>query len=175
LKPGESTVAMSLPQGLQLERTFSRISVAATTSDGKMHFRATNLTNNTVHAGETILMKLKLNSPTSVPYVVVECALPSGAEVVTGDSKANNLDQGNDNSDSSYEADWRPWWWTHQDVLDDKIVFFVTDLPAGTSEFPVMVRMEMPGTFQINPVKLEGMYTDKVRGYSTAGVMKVVE
>jgi hypothetical protein len=38
-----------------------------------------------------------------------------------------------------------------------------------------MLRMEMPGTFEINPIKLEGMYTDKVRGYSPPGVMKVVE
>jgi uncharacterized protein YfaS (alpha-2-macroglobulin family) len=174
LKPGENVSAMAMPEGLRLERTFSRISVAATTSDGKIHFHSTNLTQNTVHAGETILMKVKLTSPTSVPYVMLECALPSGAEVVAGDSKANNLNDGDD-SESPFEADWRPQWWTHQDILDDRIVFFVTDLPAGTSEFPVMVRMEMPGTFQINPLKLEGMYTEKVRAYSTPGVMKVTE
>jgi uncharacterized protein YfaS (alpha-2-macroglobulin family) len=113
-----------------------------------------------------------------VPYVIVECGLPSGAEVVQGDSKANNPDgdsnQGDD-SDSPFAGDWQPQWWTHQDVLDDRIVFFVTNLPAGNSEFDVMLRMEMPGTFEINPIKLEGMYTDKVRGYSPPGVMKVVE
>jgi alpha-2-macroglobulin len=178
LKPGENVDGMSMPSDLRLQRNFSRISVAATTTDGKIHFHATDLKDGTVRAGETILMKVKLKTPTSVPYVIVECGLPSGAEVVQGDSKANNLDgdsnQGDD-SDSPFAGDWQPQWWTHQDVLDDRIVFFVTNLPAGNSEFDVMLRMEMPGTFEINPIKLEGMYTDKVRGYSPPGVMKVVE
>jgi alpha-2-macroglobulin len=178
VKPGENVDAMSMPAELRLERQFSRISLAATTSDGKMHFKSTDLKDNTVHAGETILMKVKLKTPTSVPYVIIECGLPSGAEVVEGDTKANNLDSDNsqgDESDSPFVGDWRPQWWTHQDILDDRVVFFVTDLPSGRSEFDVMLRMEMPGTFQVNPMKLEGMYTDKVRGYSPPAVMKVVE
>jgi alpha-2-macroglobulin len=174
LQPGENAPGMAIPQGLSLERSFSRIGLAATTSDGKLHFRATKLSENTVDAGETILMKVKLTSPISLPYVLMECALPSGGEVVDDQSKSSNLDSSSDDK-STFAGDWREVWWSHQDVLDDRIVFFVTNLPSGVSEFPVLVRMEMPGTFQMNPVKLEGMYTNKVRAYSPPTQIKVVE
>jgi uncharacterized protein YfaS (alpha-2-macroglobulin family) len=38
-----------------------------------------------------------------------------------------------------------------------------------------MVRLELPGKFQINPVSLEGMYTNNVHGYSQAEQLEVVE
>ena len=77
--------------------------------------------------------------------------------------------------ESGISGNWGQWWWTHQDILDDRIVFFVTSLPAGKHEFWTMVRMEMPGTFQINPMSMQGMYTKKVRAYSGLDYFKVVE
>jgi len=170
LLPGDKIAAKSTPQGLSLSRTFFHIEPVATTTDGKMHFTHKPLTDNEIRAGETVLMKVTLDNPIGLPYIMLECALPSGAEVVQDGSEAQAV-----NSEESAMGDWNRAWWTHQDVLDDRIVFFVTHLQPGKSEFNTLLRMEMPGKFQINPIKMEGMYTNKVRGYSELGTVTVKE
>jgi uncharacterized protein YfaS (alpha-2-macroglobulin family) len=158
--------------------TLMRIVPSATKADGTPHFTTQPITDNTAHAGETLLLKVDLSSPIAVPYVMVECPLPSGAEVI--DQKIQNdlegnTDESSNDPDAQQIGDWGRSWWTHQDILDDKIVFFVTHLEAGKNTFSTLVRVEMPGTFQVAPMRIEGMYTDKVRGYSNLGLLKVVE
>jgi len=173
LHPGDQIAEKSLPQGVHLRREFFRLTPSAVTSDGKIHFRAQPVAGSTIRAGETVLMKVQLETPVALPYVVLEAPLPSGGEVVADDPRKENLEGGE--SESFLEGDWGEWWWTHQDILDDRLVFFVTHLPAGKSEFHTMVRMEMPGSFQLSPITVAGMYTNRVRAYSTLDSLKVVE
>jgi len=37
------------------------------------------------------------------------------------------------------------------------------------------VRMELPGTFQMNPVQLQGMYSKRIRAYSALDRLEVTE
>ena len=41
--------------------------------------------------------------------------------------------------------------------------------------FQLLVRMEMPGHYQINPIKLEAMYAKDVRAYSSLDTLEVKE
>jgi uncharacterized protein YfaS (alpha-2-macroglobulin family) len=174
LKPGDRVAEKSIPSGIAMGRQFFRLEPDVVSADGSIHYSTHQIKDHTIHAGETVLMKVTLNSPIALPYVIVEAALPSGAEVVDNDPRRNMV-SGESSDDSGVSGDWGQWWWTHQDVLDDKIVFFVTSLPAGQHEFWTMVRLEMPGTFQINPMSMQGMYTKKVRAYSQLDYLKVVE
>ncbi len=171
LKAGENIAAASSPAGLSLERSFYRL-VPLNTDKG--YFRSERIGDNIIHAGETVLMKIKVDTPISLPYVILQAYLPSGAEIVEDKSKENVIAKDN-NNDSSSGSDWGAAWWTHQDILDDRIVFFGTELPAGKSEFSTLVRMEMPGNYQINPLNLEGMYAKNVRAYSSLGKVQVTE
>ena len=117
LKPGETIKATGYPAGLAVERSFYRLTPTATTSDGKIHFRSERITNNVITAGETVLMKVKVNTPTELPYVILEAYLPSGAEIVEDKSKEDLVNNKNDDNQSSMEGDWGGVWWTHQDVL----------------------------------------------------------
>jgi uncharacterized protein YfaS (alpha-2-macroglobulin family) len=119
-------------------------------------------------------MKVYVEAPVSIPYVMLEAALPSGAEVVDGGPSDSSLDNA-DGSESTLEGDWAAPWWSHQDVLDDRIAFFGTSLPAGKSEFHTLLRMESPGRLNVDPVYLEGMYTKNVRGYSRLDILEVTE
>jgi alpha-2-macroglobulin len=172
LKPGENIAAKGSPQGLSLQRSFYRLSPSAVTSDGKIHFHSDRITDNVITAGETVLMKVKVTSPTAIPYIILEAFLPSGAEVVDDPSKKDLIKK---EDDSNFRGDWSMAWCTHQDNLDDRIVFFGSSLPQGDSEFSVLVRMEMPGSYQINPLKLEGMYAKNVRAYSNLDQISVKE
>jgi len=59
--------------------------------------------------------------------------------------------------------------------LIDRIAFFASEMPSGNARFTAYMRMEMPGKFNVNPVNMEGMYTNKVHARSKAQLIKVVE
>lgn len=172
IQPGRQVVARSSPPDLTVERKFYKLVPYVDTKTKQSGVRAVELTDEGVKAGETILMKLQINSPMSVPYVMVDAALPSGAEI-----SSNNSDGGAEMpaSEESPEGYAMNYWWSHQDVLDDRIVFFANELPAGKCEFQALLRMEMPGKFNVNPVTFEGMYTKAVRGYSSGDRVVVNE
>lgn len=172
IKPGENALLKSSPDGLSLKRAFYRLIPQAPDSEGRIHFNQVPL-NGPVKAGETLLMKVLIDSPTSIPYTIIEAALPSGAEVVEHDSK--DALSSEDNDGKAITTDFGAWWWTHQDILDDHMAYFSTNFPANKHEIHTMVRLELPGKFQMNPVTLEGMYTNSVRGYSQADMIEVRE
>lgn len=163
LKAGDQSVAKGLPQGLTITRKFFRLVPGTTSSDGSVHFHTKEITDGKIKAGETVMMKTIVESPVTLPYIMVQAALPSGAEVV--DDSADNAAEDSENT-PGIQGDWGNNWWTHQDILDDRIVYFGATLPQGKSEFHTMIRLELPGNIQVNPVSLEGMYTNQVRGYS---------
>ncbi len=172
LLPEDTIADKSLPRGIHLKRGFFRMTPDKVAENGSVHFSTNPLTNGSVKAGETILMKVYLETPISLPYVILAVPLPSGGEVAVDDPRQGQADT---EEGSDFVGNWGPWWWTHQDILDDKIVFFVTNLAAGKSEFHTMVRMEMPGSFIMNPINLEGMYTKRIRAYSPLDALKVTE
>jgi len=172
LSPGENIEAEALPKGLKVTRKFFRLQSVKEASTGVIRFRTVPVTGGQIKAGETVLMKVYVDSPVRVPYIVVESPLPSGAEVVQSHKSEEMQGEG---GGTSFEGDWGEPWWTHQDVLDDRIVFFGTEMPAGKSEFHTLVRMELPGDLQLNPVAFEGMYTKSVRGYSMLDTLKVTD
>jgi alpha-2-macroglobulin len=174
LKGNDQVVNKGLPQGLVITRKFYRLVPGATTSDGSVHFKTKEITDGNIKAGETVMMKTIVDAPVSLPYIKVEAALPSGAEVVDSSDQENNTTD--DSSDkSTVNGDWSSAWWQHQDILDDRIVYFGTKIPQGKSEFHTMIRLELPGNIQVNPVSLEGMYTNAVRGYSALDSLHINE
>jgi hypothetical protein len=166
---GDQVAEKASPSGLKLTRHFYHVVPLSMTSDGSMHFKTTEITDGKVTAGETILMKVQVESPINIPYVMMEAMLPSGAEVVQGDAQAEDAQQ------SNFEGDWGAAWWQHQDILDDRMVFFGTNLPSGKSEFHTLLRIEQPGNLNVDPVSIEGMYTKNVHGYSALDMLKVTE
>ncbi len=171
IKPGQTVVARSSPPDLSIERKFYRLEQYTDPKSKVEGVRAVEITDEGVKTGDTILMKLMINCPSTLPYVMVDAALPSGAEVQSeqpGMQQITSLEGGSDASMFSY-------WWTHQDILDDRIVFFASQIPAGKSQFQALLRMEMPGKFNVNPVTFEGMYSKNIRGYSAADQITVHE
>ncbi|MBA3860239.1 MAG: hypothetical protein C0507_25310 [Cyanobacteria bacterium PR.3.49] len=170
LSPGENIEAEALPKGLKISRKFFHLQTVKEASTGTVHYRTVPITGGQIKSGETVLMKVYVDSPVRVPYIIVESPLPSGAEVVQ-DHKSEEMEGAS--GGSVIEGDWGAPWWTHQDVLDDRIVFFGTEMPAGKSEFHTLLRMELPGDVQLNPVSFEGMYTKNVRGFSMLDALKI--
>lgn len=171
LTPTDNIAGESQPKGLKIQREFMRLEPAATTSDGILHLKSVPVKGD-LKAGELLLMKVSIETPISLPYVIVESPLPSGAEVVENRGMEDAAEE-DSNTQAAVQGDWGTPWWTHQDVLDDKMVFFGTSVPAGKSQFHTLLRMELPGKVNLRPVQLEGMYTNLIKGYSQPGSLSI--
>jgi uncharacterized protein YfaS (alpha-2-macroglobulin family) len=168
-----STGVENLPSDLKMERHFYRIKAMPPAADGTVRLKTEAIADGQIKAGETVLMKTIVNTPRELPYIMVEACLPSGAEVVQDSSKEGNIESEVQNN--APLGDWGEPWWTHQDVLDDRIVYFGASLKPGQSEFATLLRMELPGKVGVPPVSMEGMYTKAVRGLSNLDVLKIAE
>ena len=175
LLPGDQVAGKGFPVGLTITRKFYRLQpFKDKAADGAIHFKTEEIADHQIKAGETVMMKTFVHCPVPLPYIKVESALPSGAEVVR-DSRESNVDATAGDAGTQIAGDWAAPWWTHEDVLDDRIVYFGTSVPRGDSEFHTMLRMELPGTVEVLPVTLEGMYSNKIRGYSALDQLTVKE
>jgi uncharacterized protein YfaS (alpha-2-macroglobulin family) len=173
LLPGDQMAGKGLPEGLTITRKFFRlVPQKELAADGSIHFKSEEIIDHKVKAGETIMMKTIVHSPTPLPYVKIESALPSGAEIVKSDSRESSVDK---SSEQSQIGDWGTVWWTHEDDLDDRVVYFGTSIPKGDSTFHTMLRMELPGKMEVLPTTLEAMYSKKIRGYSPLDELTVKE
>jgi uncharacterized protein YfaS (alpha-2-macroglobulin family) len=171
LKPGEQPVLKSIPSDLVIHREWYRLVKSLESKPGETLYETVPLGNEPIHAGEIIKMVVSVKCPFTVPYTMVEAYLPSGGEVL---STPPRLAQDEDTAGILSENDhW--YWWSHQDILDDRITFFAGEMPSGTARFTSFIRMEMPGKFNVNPVNMEGMYTNKVHARSAAHTITVVE
>lgn len=169
LKPGEQPVLKSLPSDLNIHRDIFRLIPEKVAGSVETTNRLELLGDRPVTAGDVIMIRVTVDCPFSVPYVLLECALPSGGEVLQAPPPLTPSQK----IDSIASDSWN--WWTHQDILDDKVAYFATSMPAGKSVFRTFVRMEMPGKFNINPVNMEAMYTKKVRARSAAHAVRVID
>ena len=174
IQKGQKVVPRSSPPDLTVERHFYKLDRYKIPKTDTWATRGILIDEKGIKTGDLILMKIKINAPFSMPYIKVEAPLPSGAEVISKQESIETKDP-TEAADRSADASYFSYWWTHQDILDDRIVFFVTEMNAGKAEFQSLLRMEMPGELNANPVSFEGMYTKAIRGYSEADMIKVTE
>jgi hypothetical protein len=122
-----------------------------------------------IPAGETLLGRITVESDRDSNYVMVEEPLPSGAEVTSQDPQQLT----GDGEENTY---WWDWFWVEQDVRDNRITFFNTELPQGKHEFVYLFRPEIPGEFSVPPTQVEEMYDPRQRfGQSLSRTLQVVE
>lgn len=186
LKSGEQPLLKSVPADLKVREDFFRLVAPAVAgkAGGKNVAQQTNvpvtykledLGEKPLAPGDIVMMRVVVEAPFAIPYAMVEAALPSGGEVLRTPPSVDQTLPGTkpDKVGASEENLW--FWWTHQDILDDRIAFFSGNMPAGKNEFRAFIRVEMPGKFNVNPVTMEAMYTDKVHARSTAHTIVVKE
>ncbi|MBY0403733.1 MAG: hypothetical protein K2X66_07520, partial [Cyanobacteria bacterium] len=94
LTPGKAVPVPSKPDGLKIHREFYRLEPMMMTSTGQIRFKSKLISDNTLKAGETVLMKVFVETPVNLPYVMLEVPLPSGGEVVQDDPKENLISTG---------------------------------------------------------------------------------
>lgn len=97
--------------------------------------------------GDLVLVELTVDAKQPRAFAMIEDPLPAGFEVVP--------DHGDD----------LPWayWWTHSEVRDDKVAFFMRRLPVGVQSLYYVLRPEIPGRVRALPPEVSEMYAPDVR------------
>ncbi len=101
-----------------------------------------------VRVGETLRMRIQVRPRSSGQYVLVECPLPSGFEVV---------ERPNPSWDLSFSG---------IEVRDDRVGIFSRTLDGEVNTFDFQVRAEVPGELHVMPVRAYAMYAPQLAGTS---------
>jgi uncharacterized protein YfaS (alpha-2-macroglobulin family) len=107
--------------------------------------------------GDLVLVELTIDAKQPRAFAMIEDPLPAGFEVVP--------DRGED----------LPWsyWWTHSEVQDDRVAFFMRRLPAGVQTLYYVLRPEIPGRVRALPPEVSEMYAPDVRARDAETTLSV--
>jgi uncharacterized protein YfaS (alpha-2-macroglobulin family) len=119
----------------------------------------TEPTNNSLRQGDRVRVRLTLNVPRDMSYVLVEDPFPSGCEVTERGSADETVEWG--------------YWYSSVDVRDDRIAFFARRLTKGKHTIEYNLRAQTPGSYRALPALLQPMYAPAVRAESAEATVVV--
>jgi hypothetical protein len=144
-----------------------------------------------VKEGDLVRGRLRITLPAAREFLVVEDMLPAGLEVVdlslqtsstlapfeSPSSKAAKAAGDRANRGQSRFGTWYgDWWspWEHQEIRDDRVMYFARALEKGTYTATYVARATTAGTFVRPPAHAEEMYNPSLGGRSEGGTFRVI-
>lgn len=110
------------------------------------------------HSGDSVHVKLIVHSAKKRYHVLVEDYLPAGCEPF----------------DRGRVEIWEwTYWWVDQDVRDERVSFYVDELPVGRSILEYDMRAGTPGTFHALPTLVEAMYDPAISAYGNEDTVTI--
>ncbi len=103
-----------------------------------------------VKAGETLEIRVDLDSKNDYEYILIEDKKGAGFEPLDGLSGWKNLGGG----------------WAYVENREKKTAVFLREISRGAHSFTYRVRVETPGVIHVLPAKVEAMYAPRLRGNS---------
>jgi uncharacterized protein YfaS (alpha-2-macroglobulin family) len=126
----------------------------------------------TIQLGQTVLIRLKVQSPLRRAHIAVVDRLPAGFEPVL--ARFSNEDNWRENAARPH------WWhdwntsWQNEELRDDRVQIFADTLGQGTSTHEYRVRATTTGTFSVPPALAEAMYDPAIQGRSAMRTVEIV-
>ena len=122
----------------------------------------------TVEAGQLVRVTVRLQSPTTRSYIVVDDALPAGLEALNAafDTSPTAARQ---------QSGQERWWgsFNHTEIRDDRVLLFADRLLPGGHTYTYLARATTPGRFVHPPAQAEAMYSPEVMGRTASGRLTV--
>jgi uncharacterized protein YfaS (alpha-2-macroglobulin family) len=122
--------------------------------------------------GDAVQVTITIIAPNNLHYVVIEDALPAGAEAVNPNlltSSQVGTEPGLDRTDPLSRG-WGWWWFSNIEMRDEKVVLYATYLPRGTYEFTYTIYPSLAGAYNVIPTTGFEFYFPEVYG-RTAGML----
>jgi hypothetical protein len=139
-----------------------------------------------VKAGARVRVRLTMVAPARRYHVALVDPMPAGFESVnptlatTGsiprDDKQTSVSQSGSRASTSADYGWwwwRPVWFEHQNLRDDRTEAFTSLLWEGVYKYSYVARATTPGEFVVPPAKAEEMYHPETFGRGKTDRVKV--
>ncbi|HKY36825.1 MAG TPA: Ig-like domain-containing protein [Polyangiaceae bacterium] len=138
-------------------------------------------------AGDWVLVDLTVVAPAPREYVVIDDPLPAGLEAIDpklftsadwlsmsgfGENRSCEGCQAGDIDAVGYGAGDRPHF-ERSEVRDDRVLFFVDQLPAGLFHYRYLARATGIGRFVLPPTRAEEMYQPETFGRTGAAEVTI--
>ena len=135
----------------------------------------------TARAGDEVTARVKLSVPNELEYVMIAVPKPAGCEPLNPlsgwDARLVQIDSTPPDSSSDSAADDNDdpnrGRLLYREEHDDRSVFFLSHLKAGTWELRFRLRAISAGDFRALPVTAEAMYAPEITGNSDARRLKI--
>jgi len=167
-EPVENLSAES--RGLTVERQYCAVSGALETPSWRETLPAcTPVT--TVRPGDLVEVRLTLTLPRMRNYLILEDFYPAGMEPV--DPTLNTEIGG---AEPVMGTTSRVWWWPrfdHQELRDEKAVFYATRLSAGSYQISYYLRAAVPGEYRVLPATASEMYFPETWGRTAGEIFRI--
>lgn len=145
-----SFAAESSPPGLTVRREYFRLETK-TDPQGRIVVAPAGGPTRNARVGDRLLVRLTLHTDRPLEYLMLEDPIPAGFEV-------------QDRGQVGLDEWWN--WWSHTDVRDDRVSFFIRrlePLQKGEHRIEYYVRPEMSGSVRLLPAVLSDMYVPSTR------------
>ena len=116
-------------------------------------------TNNQLALGDRIKVRLTIDAPRDLSYVLIEDAFPSGLEAT-------------ERGDSDEVVEWG-YWWSSVDLRDDRIAFFARALSKGRHVIEYNLRAQTPGTCRALPTLVQAMYSPDIEAETAEDKLEI--
>jgi uncharacterized protein YfaS (alpha-2-macroglobulin family) len=80
--------------------------------------------------------------------LLIEDPIPSGTEFIERDNLYELKDR----------PPWWQYWFTRRELHDDRMALFQTYFGQGQKQYFYLLKVVNPGTFQVNPARVQPMY-----------------
>jgi hypothetical protein len=123
-----------------------------------------------VERGALVLMEVLVVVPTRRRYVVIDDPLPAGLEAIDpsleiAQASLRELLSG---GGEGYQTAWH-----RSELRDDRVLYFVDDMPSGVYRYRYLARATTAGKFLTPPTRAMEMYQPEVYGRTAARTVSV--
>jgi uncharacterized protein YfaS (alpha-2-macroglobulin family) len=152
--------AESSDPGLKVERRYFRLEPTRL-ENGTMRLLPSPSPVDSFASGELVRVELLITTDVPRQFVMIEEPTPSSCRV----QEREELGQ--------YE-EWG-YWWSRTVIRDDRIAFFATRLPQGTSKISYTMRAEQAGSVRALPTNVANMYDPAKHASSAEAPLEVTK
>ncbi|OGN73680.1 MAG: hypothetical protein A2X25_15080 [Chloroflexi bacterium GWB2_49_20] len=130
--------------------------------------------------GGRLTVRLSLNLPHDVYYLMLEDFLPAGAEILDTSLKTSQQGQGSGmdvsvsyDPEDPYARGWGWWYFDTPRIFDDHIQWSANFLPAGSYELTYTLIPLQAGQFRVLPAHAWQTYFPEVQGTSAGEIFEI--
>lgn len=126
------------------------------------------------HSGDIVTVRLTVNVPESMYYLMVEDYIPAGSEVLDASLKTSQPGETPPyNPLHPFDEGWGWWYFSLPRIYDDHITWSAQTLPPGTYEFTYQLVILQPGEYRVLPARAWQFYFPEVQGVSAGKIFTI--